>query len=298
MRSQKVKNIGKALIFTALGLFVLWFVFLCLRYAVFQHSVSLADGLADLFEDIGSVFGDLHFFDDKFTILWKAAGWLIAWFTVGFGVLLIIDGIFQKRPFLFIATVVLVLGAFTSIAFIAMSGDFFYYIAKFSGKNVFYTLALIGFICLSWLIFVLAVAGAVLLSEKDNEEPVPEENEEDKLVGLSYEELSELSRNDHQAIVKTLDNQDNALCLVVLGSISIVVAGLFFILSFRRKMNKPAGIDTLSLQFWIFVICAVGGAILLTLGLVRVVQNLKLRIAYKKEIAAIAKLKDQMADKK
>jgi hypothetical protein len=63
-------------------------------------------------------------------------------------------------------------------------------------------------------------------------------------------------------------------------------------------MNKPAGIDVLSLQFWICIACAVGGVTLLTLGLVQVLTNLKYRIAYKKEIAAIAKLKDNMADKK
>ena len=121
---------------------------------------------------------------------------------------------------------------------------------------------------------------------------------EEELAGLSYDELGEKSRKDHQSIVRTLENQDNGLCLVVLGAISLVVAVLFFILSFKRKMNKPAGIDALSLQFWICITCAVGGATLLTLGLVHVLTNLKYRIAYKKEIAAIAQLKDMMVGKK
>lgn len=120
---------------------------------------------------------------------------------------------------------------------------------------------------------------------------------ESSLDGLTYDELGERSRKDHQEIVTTLDHQDNALCLVVLGAISIIVSILFLILSFRRKMNKPAGIDVLSLQFWIFIACAVGGAVLLIIGLAIVFKNLGIRIALKKEIAAIAKLKDQMADK-
>ena len=121
---------------------------------------------------------------------------------------------------------------------------------------------------------------------------------EEELGSLPYDELANKSRKDHQSIVKTLDNQDNGLCLVVLGGICLAVSVLFFILSFTRKMNKPAGIDVLSLQFWICIACAVGGVTLLTLGLVQVFTNLKYRIAYKKEISAIAKLKDNMADKK
>ena len=109
---------------------------------------------------------------------------------------------------------------------------------------------------------------------------------EEELGSLPYDELTNKSR------------KDNGLCLVVLGGICLAVSVLFFILSFTRKMNKPAGIDVLSLQFWICIACAVGGVTLLTLGLVQVLTNLKYRIAYKKEIAAIAKLKDNMADKK
>lgn len=126
-----------------------------------------------------------------------------------------------------------------------------------------------------------------------NENPILVEED---LGLLSYDQLSDKSRKDHQSIVETLDNQDNALCLVVLGAISLVVAVLFFILSFKRVRNKPAGLDLASLQFWIFVVCLAGGIALLVIGLIKVFNNLKLRNAYKKEIAAIAKLKDQMAD--
>ena len=137
--------------------------------------------------------------------------------------------------------------------------------------------------------------------EKEKKLSILEENPiiaEDELGSFAVEELTDKSRKDHQSIVKTLDNQDNGLCVLILGAISLIVAGLFLILSFKRKANKPAGIDPLSLQFWVFVICAVGGLTLLVFGLVKVLVNRNVRIAYKKEIAAIAKTKDQMADNK
>ena len=165
--NSKAKKLGKILVFAALGLFVLWAVFMVIRYAVFQHSRTVAEGLGEQFGAIGAVFGDLHFYDDKFTILWKAAGWLVSWFAIGFGALLILEGIFKRKPFLFIATVAVVAGAFTTISFISMSGDYFYYIGKFAGKNTFYMLGMLGYVCLSILVFCLAVAGAVLASKED-----------------------------------------------------------------------------------------------------------------------------------
>ena len=119
-----------------------------------------------------------------------------------------------------------------------------------------------------------------------------------QLAALSYDELTEKSKKDHQSIVKTMDNRDNALCLVVLGGISLVVSVLFFILSFKRKFNKLAGIDTGSLQFYVCIICGAIGLVLLLAGIVFVYVNHLYRIAYNKEIAAIAKLKEQMADNK
>ena len=167
--NSKAKKLGKILVFAALGLFVLWCVFMVIRYAVFQHSRTVAEGLKDQFTGFGQIFGDLHFFDDKFTILWKAAGWIVAWFAIGFGILLVLEGIFKRKPFLFIATVAVVAGAFTTIAFIGMSGDYFYYMGRFIGKNMFYYFGLLGFVILSMLTFAVAVAGAVLASKDDEE---------------------------------------------------------------------------------------------------------------------------------
>ena len=173
-----MKKLGKILVFAALGLFVLWCVFFCLRYLVFQKSVSLGEGFADHFGSIGSIFGNLHYHDDKFTILWKAAGWITTWFVIGFGFLMVIDGIFKKNPFMFIATVALVLAGFTVVDYIGMSGNYAHYIGRFAGNNTFYTLALVGFIIMGFVIFAAAIAGGVLASLQNKEEKAEEKPEE------------------------------------------------------------------------------------------------------------------------
>ena len=121
---------------------------------------------------------------------------------------------------------------------------------------------------------------------------------QDELSRLSVDELSEKSRKDHQSIVSLMDKRDNYLCLLIIGAICLVVAVLFFILSFKRVRNKPAGIDIASLQFWIFVACTAAGNFLFAYGLVNTLIRLGMRTAYNEEIAAIAKIKDEMADNK
>ena len=175
--NSKAKKVGKVLVFAALGFFVVWLVCFCLRYLVFQKSVSLGQGVSDHFAAIGGVFGDLHYFDDKFTILWKAAGWIVTWFTVGFGFLCFVEGLFKKKPFMFIACVAIVLSGFAVLDYIAFSGNYAYYIGKFAGKNTFYTLGLIGFICLTFFDWCLAICGSVLASKgnEPKEEAAPVE---------------------------------------------------------------------------------------------------------------------------
>jgi len=170
-----MKKLGKILVFAALGLFVVWAVFFCLRYLVFQKSVALGDGLKDHFGAVGAVFGNLHYCDDKFTILWKAAGWILTWFVCGFGFLMVIDGIFKKKPFMFIATAALVLTGYAVLDYIAYSGNYAHYIGRFAGNNTFYTLGLVGFIIMSFGIFALAVAGGVLCAISGNKEDAQEE---------------------------------------------------------------------------------------------------------------------------
>ena len=113
---------------------------------------------------------------------------------------------------------------------------------------------------------------------------------------LSYEELSQISRNDHQEDTHQYDKQQNALCLVALGGIALVVAILFFILSFKREMNKSGILDVSSLQFLISMICFGGAVILLGVGFFFFIRAAIKRMQLKKEILAVSILrKEQMA---
>ena len=111
---------------------------------------------------------------------------------------------------------------------------------------------------------------------------------------LSYDQLSEISRNDHQEDTKQYDKQQNALCLVMIGAICFVCSILFFILSFERKYNKMAGIRPDSLQFIVCVICLVAAITLLSIGLVRFFKAHKIRKHLHQEIIEVTNLKTKM----
>ena len=111
---------------------------------------------------------------------------------------------------------------------------------------------------------------------------------------LSYDELSQISRNDHQEDVNQYDKQQNALCLVMIGGICLVCAILFFILSFVREKNQAANLDPLSLPFIVSMACFAAAIALLTVGLVRFFKAQKIRKALQSEIIKVMELKTQM----
>ena len=111
---------------------------------------------------------------------------------------------------------------------------------------------------------------------------------------LSYDELTKISRDDHQEDVRQYDKQENALCLVVIGAIVLICAGLFFVLSFVRKKNKLTGIDPTTLPFFVSIACLVAAIVLLTLGLVRFFKAFAIRKALKVEIMEVTRLKTIM----
>ena len=111
---------------------------------------------------------------------------------------------------------------------------------------------------------------------------------------LSYDELSQISRHDHQEDVNQYDKQQNALCLVMIGGICLVCAILFFILSFVREKNQAANLDPLSLPFIVSMACFAAAIALLTVGLVRFFKAQKIRKALKSEIIKVMELKTQM----
>ena len=111
---------------------------------------------------------------------------------------------------------------------------------------------------------------------------------------LSYDELTQISRDDHQEDVRQYDKQENALCLVVIGAITLICGALFFVLSFVRRKNKLVGIDPTTLPFFVSCACVLAAAVLLTLGLVRFFKAYAVRKALKSEIIEVTKLKSAM----
>ena len=108
---------------------------------------------------------------------------------------------------------------------------------------------------------------------------------------LSSEELSEISRHNHQEDTHQYDKQQNALCLVMIGGICLVCAILFFILSFKRVMNKAGTLDISSLQFFVCIGCLVAAVVLLSIGLFRFFKAFVKRRALKEEIMTVTLLR-------
>ena len=121
-----------------------------------------------------------------------------------------------------------------------------------------------------------------------------EEVKENKYESLSYDELSQISRDDHQEDVRQYDKQQNALCLVVIGAITLICGALFIILSIKRKNNKMAGLDPTSLPFFVSLACFVAAAALLTIGLIRFFKAHSVRKALEAEIMEVTRLKTAM----
>ena len=111
---------------------------------------------------------------------------------------------------------------------------------------------------------------------------------------LSLDELTQISRDDHQEDVRQYDKQENALCLVIIGGIVLICGILFFVLSFVKRRNKFAGIDPTSLPFFVSMACLVAAAVLLAIGLVKFFKAFKVRKALEVEIMEVTKLKTQL----
>ncbi len=107
---------------------------------------------------------------------------------------------------------------------------------------------------------------------------------------LTYQELRKISRDDHQEDTRQYDKQQNALCLVMIGSILLICGILFILLSFKRVKNKMGGIDVLSLQFFVSVACFASSLVLLGIGLSRFFIAHSLRKQLRKEINLVTNL--------
>ncbi len=108
---------------------------------------------------------------------------------------------------------------------------------------------------------------------------------------LNKEQASELSDKLHSNDVKEYDKGQNSLCFVVLGIISLIIGGLFIVLSLQRRRNKIVGINYQSLAFVICIVTLILGFILLIWGLVKYFNAHLKRKEYKKAIETLASLK-------
>lgn len=93
---------------------------------------------------------------------------------------------------------------------------------------------------------------------------------------ITEDERRTLSKSLHKKDSEMYDREQNSLCFVVLGAISLIVSALFFILSFTRKRNIRR-FNPGSLQFVICVITLVLGLGLLGYGLYRLFNAMKIR---------------------
>ena len=114
---------------------------------------------------------------------------------------------------------------------------------------------------------------------------------------MSDDELSLLSEKDHHLDVKQYDIQQNALALVMIGSLTLVAGVLFLILSFRRVMNRMRGIDFYSLQFFVCIACFIAAVTLLSIGLTRFIRAHMKRKQLKAEIMEVSVVRKEMMAK-
>lgn len=116
-----------------------------------------------------------------------------------------------------------------------------------------------------------------------------EQDFSDAIASLNEEERHEVSKALHKKDLEAFDKKENALCFIVIGSILAVIGCLFIFLSFKKKMNKIVGIDTMSLQFWVMIIAFVIAVGCLTYGFIRFFKALKARKTCRNRINQLTK---------
>ena len=94
------------------------------------------------------------------------------------------------------------------------------------------------------------------------------------------------SQRLHQESQHQYDNQQNALCFVVIGSILVVIGVIFIFLANKRENNVMIGIQTNTMAFYVMAIGL--GGILLLFGLMKFIVS---SVKRKKIIHAINELK-------
>jgi uncharacterized membrane protein HdeD (DUF308 family) len=97
------------------------------------------------------------------------------------------------------------------------------------------------------------------------------------------------SQKLHQESQRQYDREQNALCFVVLGTISLIIGILFIFLAYRRENNVMTHIDVNSLAFVICVIALAVGMASLIYGLIKFFRALHERKRILREINTLSK---------
>ena len=110
-------------------------------------------------------------------------------------------------------------------------------------------------------------------------------------VPATDDEIRAYSREAHNRDIAGYDKSQNALCFVVIGGILFVIGVLFVFLSLKKRFNKIVGIDPLSFQFAVCVICLAAGITCLSIGIISLINALSKRKKAAEEIAYLSTLK-------
>lgn len=174
--NKKGKTLGLVLASTAIGLFILWTVFLCLRYALFQKSYSVLDGIVNNLKGIGASFVGLSFHAPLNELLWKGLAWLVALADLIFVISLLVSvcGAKANKGLGILGMCAMLLAALPALDFIANSGNYLYYLNRFMNvdKNTFFATGILGFLGLGALIIAAAIVAYIFIDKAlDAKEP-------------------------------------------------------------------------------------------------------------------------------
>lgn len=111
---------------------------------------------------------------------------------------------------------------------------------------------------------------------------------EEWVDNIDHSEISTFSQAAHKRDTIGYDLSQNALCLDVIGAITLIIGALFIVLSLSKKRNVIQGINFASLQFVICACSLLAGLVLLTLGTIKLIKALRIRKEAKRDISYLS----------
>lgn len=170
---DRMKRLGIVFIVEVALAILVWALFFCLRYWVFQHSATLAEGLRTHYMNIRSIYKNFFYFDSWSDAVWKITAWFATFYAFAVALLLVLEGIKKIQPKFFILAVFSLVGVIPLLDFCGSSGEYFYYLQRFLGNNYFYFFGITGFLVYGAFItgFTAAVCGFGLWGNDEQASP-------------------------------------------------------------------------------------------------------------------------------